>query len=121
MILVYYYPQIYYQWLYLICFVFLLQNFLCAIDYMLLIMRKVFFFSVAFSETIVFMSPHIKNSVFGSYRYFKVSSRLSMNGLNLRWGLYINLIQLILMLQFLFPLHRFPNPFPNICVKGAHM
>jgi hypothetical protein len=27
------------------------------------------------------MSPHIKNSVSGSYRYFKVSSRFSMNRL----------------------------------------
>jgi hypothetical protein len=38
----YYYPQIYYQWLYLIYFVFWFQNLLYAIDYMLLIMRTVY-------------------------------------------------------------------------------
>jgi hypothetical protein len=48
---VYYYPQIYYHWLYLIYFVFLLQSLLYAIDYKLLIMRIVVF-SVTFSEII---------------------------------------------------------------------
>ena len=42
--LVYCYPQRYYQWQYLSYFEFLLQNFLCATDYMFLIMRLVFFF-----------------------------------------------------------------------------
>jgi hypothetical protein len=44
MTLVYSYPQIYYQWLYWIYFVFLLQNLLYAIDYMLLKMRTFGFF-----------------------------------------------------------------------------
>ena len=42
--LVYYYPQIRYQCLYLIYFVFLLQNVLYATDYIVLIVRTVGFF-----------------------------------------------------------------------------
>jgi hypothetical protein len=41
MSLVYYYRQKYYQWLYMIYFVFLLQNLLYEIDYMWLIMFNI--------------------------------------------------------------------------------
>ena len=53
-------------------FWFLLQNFLCASDCMLLIMGLVAF-SVAFNE-IIYMSLHIKSSAAILYRCFKVSS-----------------------------------------------
>ena len=61
-------------------FVFLLQNVLYAIDYMLLIMRT-FGFWVHSVRQPVLISPQIKNSVFSLYESFKVSSRVLINRL----------------------------------------
>ena len=58
LILVYYYPQIYYQWLYLIHFGFLLQNLLYEIDYKLLI-RKINVFSGCCQGDNLCLCPHI--------------------------------------------------------------